>query len=124
VSPSTCGKIILFRPDDLLAPREPVFKEPWHAQALALADSLVRAEAFTATEWAQALGATLKTTEAQGRPDNTETYYTAVVEALESLSESRTGISGAERQRRRDAWKHAYLSTPHGQPVTLADHVS
>lgn len=113
----------MFRPEDLLAPREPVFKEPWHAQALALADSLVRAGAFTATEWAEALGAALKVAEAHGLPDNTETYYTAVVEALEALSESRTGISGAERQRRRDAWKRAYLSTPHGQPVTLADSV-
>ena len=113
----------MFRPEDLLAPREPVFKEPWHAQALALADSLVRAGAFTATEWAEALGVALKAADAQGLPDNTETYYTAVVEALEALSESRTGISGAERQRRRDAWKRAYLSTPHGQPVTLADSV-
>ena len=58
----------MFRPEDLLAPREPVFKEPWHAQALALADSLVRAGAFTATEWAEALGAALKTADAQGLP--------------------------------------------------------
>ena len=109
----------MFRPDDPLAPRGPVFEEPWHAQALALADSLVRAGAFTANEWAEALGAALKTAEAEGRPDDTETYYTAVVEALEALSDSRTGISGAERQCRREAWERAYLSTPHGQPVTL-----
>jgi nitrile hydratase accessory protein len=111
----------LFRPDDPLAPRGPVFEEPWHAQALALADSLVRAGAFTATEWADALGAALKAAEAQGRADDSGTYYTAVVEALEALSESRTGISGTERQRRREAWEQAYLSTPHGRPVTLTD---
>ena len=111
----------MFRPEDPLAPREPMFKEPWHAQALALADSLVRAEAFTATEWAEALGVALKVAEAQALPDDTETYYTAVVAALETLSESHSGISGAERKRRCDAWEQAYLSTPHGQPVMLAD---
>lgn len=77
--------------------------------------------AFTATDWGESLGAALKAAEGQGLPDNTETYYTAVVDALEALSESRTGISVAERQRRRDAWEQAYLSTPHGQPVALAD---
>jgi nitrile hydratase accessory protein len=111
----------LFQPDDPLAPRESVFEEPWHAQALALADSLVRTGAFTAADWGESLGAALKAAEAQGLPDTTETYYMAVVDALEALSESRSGISEAARQRRRDAWKRAYLSTPHGQPVTLAD---
>jgi nitrile hydratase accessory protein len=113
----------LFRPEDPLAPREPAFVEPWHAQALALADSLVRAGAFTATEWGEALGAALKAVNARGLPDNTETYYTAVVEALETLSESRTGISEAERRHRHDAWKRAYLSTPHGHPVTLPGNI-
>lgn len=71
-SPSIFGKATLFRPEDPLAPREPVFEEPWHAQSLALADSLVRAGAFTATEWAEALGAALKAADARGLPDTTE----------------------------------------------------
>lgn len=91
----------MFRPEDPLAPREPMFKEPWHAQALALADSLVRAEAFTATEWAEALGVALKVAEAQALPDDAETYYTVVVAALETLKESfRYKRSGAQETMR------------------------
>ena len=109
----------MFRPDDPLAPPKPVFDEPWQAQALALADATVQAGLFTATEWAEALGAALKEAEAQGAPDTLETYYTAVVSALEKLSEEQAGISRQERIRRRADWEAAYRRTPHGKPVEL-----
>lgn len=115
----TSGRAILFRPDDLLAPPEQVFDEPWQAQCLALADSLVKAGRFTATEWADALGDALKRAEELDAPDTLTTYYTAVIDALEGLCEARSGISGEDRALRRSAWEAAYLRTPHGQPVEL-----
>ena len=111
----------MFRPDDPLAPRKAVFDEPWQAQALAIADNLVRAGTFTASAWAEALGTALKAAEERGEPDITETYYIAVVEALEALTESNAGISSEDREFRRAAWEEAYHRTPHGQPVKLAD---
>ena len=111
----------MFRPDDPLAPREPIFEEPWQAQALAMADSLVQAGRLPATAWAEALGAALKAAEARGEPDDTQTYYLAVVEALETLTEQNLGLSGEARETRRAAWEAAYRRTPHGQPVKLAE---
>jgi nitrile hydratase accessory protein len=109
----------LFAPEDPLAPPEPVFDEPWQAQALALADAMVTAGHFTVTDWAEALGRALREAEAEGAPDTAETYYTAVLTALERLGESRAGISAATRARRRADWEAAYRRTPHGKPVTL-----
>lgn len=109
----------MFRPDDPLAPPQPVFDEPWQAQALALADSLVKAGHFSASDWAETLGAALRAAEAQGAPDTLETYYLAVVSALETLSQSQTTITRADMSERRAAWEEAYHRTPHGQPVLL-----
>jgi nitrile hydratase accessory protein len=109
----------LFRPDDPLAPPGKAFDEPWQAQALALADTMVRSGRITATEWAEALGAALRESQAAGAPDTLESYYSAVVVALERLCEARGGVSRGDRAERRAAWEDAYRRTPHGRPVKL-----
>ncbi|MGR3341818.1 MAG: nitrile hydratase accessory protein [Paracoccaceae bacterium] len=76
----------MFTPDDPLAPSGPVFDEPWQAQVLALADSLIKGGNFSAKNWAQTLGAALKDADARGAPDNTETYYLCAVEALANVT--------------------------------------
>ena len=58
---------------------------------------------------------------ARGAPDDTTTYYLAVVDALETVTAQSVGISEQERSRRRAAWEEAYRRTPHGQPVKLSD---
>ena len=102
------------RPFDEAAP---VFDEPWQAQALALADELKKAGHFTATEWAEALGAERARQAASGAPDTNQAYFEAVVTALERLTSPT--IPAEARARRRAAWEAAYLRTPHGQPVLL-----
>lgn len=109
----------MFRPDDPLSPPQPAFDEPWQAQALALADSLVQAGRFSAQDWAESLGAALSEAAARGAEDSLETYYLAVVEALERLSAQHAGISPQDMDKRRTAWEAAYLRTTHGQPVQL-----
>ncbi len=109
----------MFKPDNPLEPPKPAFDEPWQAQSLALADAMVKAGFFTAAEWAAELGAALKLADAKGQPDTLESYYTAVVSALEKLSEKQAGISAEDRARRRAAWEEAYHRTPHGKPVEL-----
>lgn len=109
----------MFRPDDPLAPPVPVFDAPWQAQALALADAMIRAGHVTASEWAEALGAALQRAGKAGAPDTTQTYYEAVLTALEALSGSHAGISDTARAARRAEWEAAYRRTPHGQPVRL-----
>lgn len=97
----------------------PVFDEPWQAQALAMADMLVRRGIFTPVAWSEALGGALRRAAAAGRPDTPGTYYAAVVEALEELLEQAGALSHDALHERLEAWREAYRTTPHGQPVEL-----
>ena len=97
----------------------PAFDEAWQAQALAIADSLVRTGLFSAGEWSEALGARLRQAESDGAIDNQETYYQCVLSTLENLIASHSEIDQLTMAGKRHDWEQAYLSTPHGQPVKL-----
>ena len=97
----------------------PVFREPWEAQAFALAVELSEAGVFTWNEWAETLGAEIKAAQAAGDPDLGDTYYRHWLAALERLVANKTPLGPADLKARRDAWEQAYLETPHGQPVEL-----
>ena len=92
-----------------------MFAEPWQAQAFALTLKLHEDGAFTWPEWAQALSAELA-----GDPaDDGARYYDHWVAALEGLVTARNLAAPDELRARKDAWKDAYLRTPHGKPVEL-----
>ena len=96
---------------------EPVFGEPWHAETLALADLLVKSGAISSARWAETLGAEIKALNAE--PDDRETYYRAVLAALERLLVENGSVSPTELHEREHQWERAYLRTPHGKPVEL-----
>ncbi|NNF78434.1 MAG: nitrile hydratase accessory protein [Rhizobiales bacterium] len=100
---------------------EPVFEELWQAQVLAMADAMVNAGAFEAAAWSEALGRELKAAEAAGADDTAQTYYEAALRALEGLLAQNDAVPAATLEERREAWKQAYLATPHGSPVELAN---
>ena len=64
---------------------EPVFREPWEAQAFALAVALHQQGLFTWPEWAATLADEIKRAQATGDPDTGETYYRHWLAALERL---------------------------------------
>jgi nitrile hydratase accessory protein len=97
---------------------EPVFGEPWHAQTLALADLLVKSGAISPARWAETLGAEIQALDAD--PDDRETYYRAVLAALERLLAENGDVTATELEEREHQWERAYLRTPHGKPVDLA----
>jgi nitrile hydratase accessory protein len=97
---------------------EPVFGEPWHAQTLALADLLLKSGAITSARWAETLGAEIKALNAE--PDDRETYFRAVLAALERLLVESGSVTPAELEEREHQWERAYLRTAHGKPVELA----
>jgi len=112
-------------PDEPLGPLkrkdgDPIFDEPWQAQALAMADSLVEAGAIPAKEWAAALGSELRRAAASGAADDAESYYGAVLAALEGLLAKSGAARTNEVETRREQWKRSYLNTPHGKPVELS----
>lgn len=98
---------------------EPVFAEPWQAQAFALAVHLSAEGHFSWKEWTLALGSELHAAAQRGDADDGSRYYHHWLAALERLVMSR-GLAGASAlTARKDAWAEAYRSTPHGQPVEL-----
>jgi len=98
---------------------EPVFDEAWQAQVLAMADSLTKRGAFTASEWSETLGAELRRADRDGAADDAMTYYQAALHALERLLDKGGALTADAVTERRDAWERAYRSTPHGRPVSL-----
>ena len=97
----------------------PVFREPWEAQAFAMALALHERGVFTWSEWAAALGAEIKRAQAAGDPDTGETYYRHWLAALERLVAAKGVTSSDTLHRYRDAWDHAADRTPHGTPIVL-----
>lgn len=99
---------------------DPVFDEPWQAQALGLAFTLAERGVFSPAQWSETLGARHRQILEQGAPDNAQTYYEAVVVALESLICGEGALSTDLLDDRTQAWRRAYLNTPHGEPVLLS----
>lgn len=125
---------------------EPVFKEPWEAQAFSLVIALHESGVFSWSEWSDALAQAIRrdlhpggledvvqrVSEAVGedvgdktsdqmeeKEDRRDSYYQHWLAALEHLAIVK-GLSGAgELALRVHAWREAYLATPHGQPVEL-----
>ena len=79
---------------------EPVFREPWEAQAFAMTLALYERGLFTWTEWAAALSAAIKQAQATGDCDDGSTYYQHWLAAIEQLGQgqghcNRAGAGGA-----------------------------
>jgi len=93
---------------------EPVFREPWDAQAFALAVKLCEAGHFTWSEWAEALGAEIAAARAAGDPDLGDTYYRHRLKAWGRLVREK-GLGGRPHlAARRAAWAQADRETPLG----------
>ena len=97
----------------------PVFREPWEAQAFAMALVLHERGMFTWPEWASTLADEIKRAQAAGDPDTGETYYQHWLKALERLVAEKGVTTGETLRRYRDAWDSAADRTPHGQPIEL-----
>ena len=97
-----------------------VFREPWEAQAFAMALALHQRGLFTWTEWAATLAQEIKRAQAAGDPDTGETYYRHWLATLERLVAEKGVASGETLARYRDAWERAAGRTPHGEPIELS----
>jgi len=97
----------------------PVFREPWEAQAFAMALTLHERGVFSWNEWADTLAEEILRAQASGDADTGESYYRHWLATLERLIAEK-GVASMETLRRtRDAWDHAADRTPHGSPIEL-----
>ena len=100
------------------------FDEPWHAQVFALTVALSEGGRFSWADWTETFGATLARHGLSRDLDGGNDYFTAWLEALESLL-ARLGDAEPDRvEELRNAWEAAYLATPHGKPVRLPNEAS
>ena len=97
----------------------PVFREPWQAQAFAMAVALHRRGLFSWDEWAAVLGEEIKAAQRAGDPDTGDTYYRHWLAALECMVARKGVADRAALKRYHDAWEHAADRTPHGAPIEL-----
>jgi nitrile hydratase accessory protein len=97
----------------------PVFREPWEAEAFALALALNERGLFSWTEWAATLGEEIKKAQAAGDPDTGETYYHHWLATLERIVATKGLADAATLARTRAAWQRACARTPHGTPIAL-----
>ena len=100
---------------------EPAFDAPWHAQVFALTVHLNEAGHFVWADWAERFGATLARHGLDKELNGGEDYFTAWLETLEGYLAEVGMAAPADVADLRNAWEAAYLSTPHGAPVHLAD---
>jgi nitrile hydratase accessory protein len=95
----------------LSQPERP-FNAPWEAEAFAMTVKLHEGGHFTWSEWAEILGAEIKSE--PNRP-----YYESWLAALETIVERKGLMAHGERLTRIEAWDRAAHATPHGQPILL-----
>lgn len=102
--------------------KDPVFNEPWQAQAFALAVSLCEKGYFTWSEWVDIFSNQVTLAQQAGDPDLGDTYYSHWLNALETIVDKKKMVNFPDMQQRKAAWKQAYLNTPHGQPIELSSN--
>lgn len=101
-------------------PDDPVFAEPWQARAFALTLKLTEAGHFSRTEWTTALSHALReATAGCEQIDDGSHYYEHWLAALETLVRQKGLADEVALSARKEAWREAYHSTPHGKPVML-----
>ncbi len=100
---------------------EPVFAEPWHAQVFAVTVALNEAGRFGWPDWAARFSETLKSHGLNRELNGGDDYFFAWLETLEGLLAESCAAPPDEVVTLKNAWEVAYLTTPHGRPVQLAE---
>lgn len=97
---------------------QPQFSEPWQATVFAIVLELRAKGVFGWPEWGEAMSTDL--VRFPGAPDDQDSIlYSRWLMALECLIADRGLLTEAEISDRQEAWRQAYLATPHGQPIEL-----
>src|ERR671934_1994894 len=97
----------------------PIFREPWEAQAFAMALALHARGLFAWPEWAAMLAEEIKCAQAAGDPDTGETYYRHWLNTLERIVAAKGAADAQTLARYRHAWARAAERTAPGTPIAL-----
>ena len=112
---------VLTLPNDPRASdEEPVFEEPWEAQAFALVLRLSEQGLFQWSEWSAALATEIRHARETGDQDLGDTYSPYWLAALEKLLLEKSVLDSEAVTSRIEEWRRAYLNTPPSPPIDLA----
>jgi nitrile hydratase accessory protein len=95
---------------------DPVFSEPWQAEAFAMVVALHRQGLFSWGEWADMLSAELK---GPGVAADGSDYYDCWLRALETLLAAKGVAAPQDVDALALSWQRAAHATPHGKPILL-----
>lgn len=97
---------------------DPVFPEPWAAEAFAMTVHLHERGLFTWNEWAEALSAQVHQ---PGRAEDGSDYFDCWVAALSGLLADKGIADAGVVLDLQESWQRAAEATPHGEPIELAN---
>ncbi|MEQ8653183.1 MAG: nitrile hydratase accessory protein [Kiloniellales bacterium] len=97
----------------------PVFNEPWEAQAFAMTLTLYDQGHFEWSEWVEFLSAEIAAAKSSGDPDLGDRYYIHWLAALEKLAASKGLTSVEELLARKEEWRQADHHRDFGAPIEL-----
>jgi nitrile hydratase accessory protein len=97
---------------------DPVFPEPWAAEAFAMTVHLHERGVFTWSEWAQALAHEVHK---PGRAPDGSDYFDCWVAALCAVLGEKAVADPDTLTALQHSWQRAAEATPHGQPIELAN---
>ncbi|MDO3436801.1 nitrile hydratase accessory protein [Rhizobium sp. CBN3] len=97
---------------------DPVFPEPWAAEAFAMTVHLHEKGLFSWSEWAAALSNELHQ---PGRAEDGGDYFDCWVAALSDMLVSRGVANASAILDLQKSWQRAAEATPHGKPIELAN---
>ncbi|MEH3118831.1 MAG: nitrile hydratase accessory protein [Methylorubrum populi] len=104
-----------------LPPEGPTFEQPWQAHAFSLTVQLHEAGLFTWPAWVEVFGDEIKRSPARPGESASDAYHRQWLQALQTIVVSNGIVETRDVSDRIDEWRRAYLNTPHGQPVMLAN---
>jgi len=97
---------------------EPVFPEPWAAEAFAMTVHLHQRGLFTWSEWAETLSAELHQ---PGRAIDGSDYFDCWVASLSQILATKGVTDGETILSLQQSWQRAAEATPHGRPIELVN---
>ncbi|KEA63048.1 putative metal chaperone, involved in Fe-nitrile hydratase activation, GTPase of COG0523 family [Marinobacterium lacunae] len=98
-----------------------MFDHPWQAQAFSLIVHLHRSGLFAWPEWVKVFSDVIKSAPPQPGESDNDTYYRQWIVAMEQMVASLGLVGEEDIAQRAHEWRQAYLNTPHGQPILLAN---
>ena len=101
---------------------EPVFAEPWQAQAFASTVVLSQKGLFSWKQWVEVFSAEIAARPQMAGESASDAYFRQWLTALESLLGSLGVASNEDIDDTKEHWRRSYINTPHGDPVEFGRH--